>query len=157
MKYAAAQKDVLAHLVKHPADVINVITTDDHVALSIDGAVGYVFPSDLNWIDLERIEKTVSLRALSLPLMSAENKLEPTEHLKDKSGMLAREFKKQYRADAFTRESTYIQEKHLKHFDFPTLYQDGRSAKGIIAITETTPMEGEVLVGFVLPVKFKEE
>ena len=157
MKYAAAQKEILSQLVKHPDTVINVITTDDREALSIDGEVCYIFPSDTNWIDLERIAKTVNIRHLSLPFMYQVNKLEPTEHLKDKNGILAREFKKQWNDDKLACESTYVQEKHLKHFDFPTLYQNLETTKGIIAITEMTPMEGEVLVGFVLPVKFKED
>lgn len=154
MKYAQAQKEVLAQLIKAPSVVINCITGDARVALCPDSGHGYIFPEDVNWIDLERIEKTVNLRALRLPIMSAENKLEPTEHLREKDGILAREFKKQWHAGGF--ESVYIQEKYLKNFDFPTLYQDINSPKSIIAITETVPIEGEVLVGFVLPVKFIE-
>lgn len=157
MKYAAAQKEILTQLTKNPQAVINCLTGDSRVALCPDSAHGYIFPEDVNWIDLERIEKTVNLRALGLPIKSAGNKLEPTEHLRDRGGILAREFKKQwYDGQA---ESVYIQEKYLKHFDFPTLYQAIESTKSIIAITENLPIEGEgeVLVGFVLPMKADTE
>lgn len=155
MKYAAAQKEILTQLTKNPKAVINGITGGSQVVLCPDSAMGYVFPEDVNWIDLERIERTVNVRALGLPLMDARNKLEPTEHLRDSGGILAREFKKQ--AYGGKAESIYIQEKYLKNFDFPTFYQAVESGKGIIAITEVVPIEGEVLVGFVLPMKPKSE
>lgn len=147
MKYAQAQKDALARLVKHPSTVANCICPDDKVGIIIDGVVGYIIPWDANWIDLERVERVVNLRNLGLPLMSAENKLEPTENLVDKGDTIVREFRKAYP----TGTPVYIQEKLLKNFEFPTFYQDAERTKGIIAITEMTQLEGEVLVGFVLP------
>lgn len=148
MKYAQAQKDALALLVKHPKAVTNCICPDDKVGIIIDGVVGYVIPEDANWIDLERVERVLNLRNLVLPLMSAENKLEPTENLVDKGDTIVREFRKAYPPAA---APVYIQEKLLKNFEFPTFYQDAERTKGIIAITEMTQLEGEVLVGFVLP------
>ena len=147
MKYAQAQKDALARLVKHPRSVANCICPDDKVGIILDGVVGYIIPMDANWIDLERVERVVNLRNLGLPLMSAENKLEPTENLVDKGDTIVREFRKAYP----TGTPVYIQEKLLKNFEFPTFYQDAERTKGIIAITEMTQLEGEVLVGFVLP------
>lgn len=148
MKYAQAQKDALARLVKHPSSVANCICPDDKVGIILDGVVGYIIPMDANWIDLERVERVVNLRNLGLPLMSAENKLEPTENLVDKGDTILREFRKAYpMADA----PVYIQEKLLKNFEFPTFYQDINRPKAPVAITEMTQLEGEVLVGFVLP------
>ena len=147
MKYAQAQKDALALLVKHPKAVSNCICPDDKVGIILDGVVGYIIPMDANWIDLERVERVVNLRNLGLPLMSAENKLVPTENLVDKGDTILREFRKAYQTDT----PVYIQEKLLKNFEFPTFYQDAERTKGIIAITEMTQLEGEVLVGFVLP------
>lgn len=147
MKYAQAQKDALARLVKHPSTVANCICPDDKVGIIIDGVVGYLIPEDANWIDLERIERVVNLRNLGLPLMSAENKLEPTENLVDKGDTIVREFRKAYP----TGTPVYIQEKLLKNFEFPTFYQDINKPKCPVAITEMTELEGEVLVGFVLP------
>ena len=148
MKYAQAQKDALALLVKHPKAVSNCICSVGKVGIIIDGVVGYVIPEDANWIDLERVERVVNLRNLGLPLMSAENKLEPTENLVDKGDTIVREFRKAYPPAA---APVYIQEKLLKNFEFPTFYQDANRHKGIVAITEMTQLEGEVLVGFVLP------
>lgn len=147
MKYAQAQKDALARLVKHPRSVTNCICPDDKVGIILDGVVGYIIPMEANWIDLERVERVVNLRNLGLPLMSAENKLEPTENLVDKGDTIVREFRKAYP----TGTPVYIQEKLLKNFEFPTFYQDAERTKGIIAITEMTQLEGEVLVGFVIP------
>ena len=147
MKYAQAQKDALARLVKHPSTVANCICPDDKVGIIIDGVVGYIIPMDANWIDLERVERVVNLRNLGLPLMSAENKLEPTENLVDKGDTIVREFRKAYP----TGTPVYIQEKLLKNFEFPTFYQDINRPKSPVAITEMTELEGEVLVGFVLP------
>lgn len=155
MKYAQAQKEVLTQLFKNPKEVINVITPDYRVALAPNSGMGYVFPDDVNWIDLERIEKTVSLTALHLPLRTQENRLEPTKHLRDCSGDIVREYKKAWLDGQAA--SCYIAEKCLKNFDFVTLYQDITNPKGIIAITENLPVEGEVLVGFVMPFKIKEE
>ena len=147
MKYAQAQKDALARLVKHPRSVTNCICPDDKVGIILDGVVGYIIPMDANWIDLERVERVVNLRNLGLPLMSAENKLEPTENLVDKGDTIVREFRKAYP----TGTPVYIQEKLLKNFEFPTFYQDINKPKGPVAITEMTELEGEVLGGFVLP------
>ena len=147
MKYAQAQKDALARLVKHPRSVANCICPDDKVGIIIDGVVGYIIPMDANWIDLERVERVVNLRNLGLPLMSAENKLEPTENLVDKGDTIVREFRKAYP----TGTPVYIQEKLLKNFEYPTFYQDINKPKCPVAITEMTELEGEVLVGFVLP------
>ena len=147
MKYAQAQKDALALLVKHPKAVTNCICPDDKVGIIIDGVVGYVIPGDANWLDLERVERVVNLRNLGLPLMSAENKLEPTENLVDKGDTIVREFRKAYQ----TGTPVYIQEKLLKNFEFPTFYQDINRPKSPVAITEMPELEGEVLVGFVLP------
>lgn len=147
MKYAQAQKDALARLVKHPRSVTNCICPDDKVGIILDGVVGYIIPMDANWIDLERVERVVNLRNLGLPLMSAENKLEPTENLVDKGDTIVREFRKAYP----TGTPVYIQEKLLKNFEFPTFYQDINKPKCPVAITEMTELEGEVLVGFVLP------
>ena len=148
MKYAQAQKDALTLLVKHPKAVTNCICPDDKVGIIIDGVVGYVIPEDANWLDLERVERVVNLRNLGLPLMSAENKLEPTENLVDKGDTIVREFRKAYPPAA---APVYIQEKLLKNFEFPTFYQDINKPKCPVAITEMTQLEGEVLVGFVLP------
>lgn len=147
MKYAQAQKDALARLVKHPRSVANCICPDDKVGIILDGVVGYIIPMDANWIDLERVERVVNLRNLGLPLMSAENKLEPTENLVDKGDTIVREFRKAYP----TGTPVYIQEKLLKNFEFPTFYQDINKPKCPVAITEMNELEGEVLVGFVLP------
>ena len=148
MKYAQAQKDALARLVKHPNGVANCICPDDKVGIIIDGVVGYIIPEDANWIDLERVERVVNLRNLGLPIMSADNKLEPTENLVGKGDTIVREFRKAISA-GYT--PVYIQEKLLKNFEFPTFYQDINRPKSLVAITEMTELEGEVLVGFVLP------
>ena len=154
MKYAQAQKDALALLVKHPKAVSNCICPDDKVGIIIDGVVGYVVPEDANWLDLERVERVVNLRNLGLPLMSAENKLEPTENLVDKGDTIVREFRKAYPPAA---APVYIQEKLLKNFEFPTFYQDINKPKCPVAITEMTELEGEVLVGFVLPLNINRD
>lgn len=148
MNYSKVQKDALARLVKTPDGVTHCICGDGYVGIVIDGVVGYVVPEDTNWIDLERIEKVMNLRSLGLPLMSQDNKLEPTENLVDKGDTIMREFRKQWPE---SDNVVYIQEKLLKNFDLPTYYQDINRPKGIIAITERTQLEGEVLVGFVLP------
>lgn len=148
MKYAQAQKDALARLVKHPNGVANCICPDDKVGIIIDDVVGYIIPEDANWIDLERVERVVNLRNLGLPIMSADNKLEPTENLVDKGDTIVREFRKAY---PMADKPVYIQEKLLKNFEFPTFYQDINRPKAPVAITEMTQLEGEVLVGFVLP------
>lgn len=153
MKYAQAQKDALARLVKHPCSVVNCICPDDKVGIILDGVVGYIIPMDANWIDLERVERVVNLRNLGLPLMSAENKLEPTENLVDKGDTIVREFRKAYP----TGTPVYIQEKQLKNFEFPTFYQDINKPKCPVAITEMTELEGEVLVGFVLPLNINRD
>lgn len=50
----------------------------------------------------------------------------------------------------------FVQEKYLKNFDMPTLYQAIDKPVGIISITETTQLEGEHLVGFVMPYRLTE-
>ena len=154
MNYSKVQKDALAQLVKHPEGVTNCICGAGYVGIVIDGVVGYVVPEDTNWIDLERIEKVMNLKSLSLPLMSQDNKLEPTENLVDKGDTIVREFRKQWPE---RDKVVYIQEKLLKNFDLPTYYQDINRPKGIIAITEMTQLDGEVLVGFVIPYKINRD
>ena len=48
MKYAQAQKDALARLVKRPRSVTNCICPDDKVGIILDGVVGYIIPMDAN-------------------------------------------------------------------------------------------------------------
>lgn len=136
MNYAKAQKDVLAKLVKNSKAVINCITGGATACLIVDGVVGYIFPEDANWLDVEKIEAT-------------------TENLIDKGGYLAREYKKE-RYDG-SAESVYIQEQFVKNFDAPTFYQALDKPRSIIAIRETTQLEGEHLVGFVMPFHLKED
>lgn len=155
MNYTKAQKDVLAQLTKNPKAVINYVTPENKVILIVNGALGFVFPNDLNWIDVDRIEAICNLQSLKLPLMDTKNKLEPTENLIDNGSVLAREFKKG-RHDSEAK-SIYIQEKYLKNFDFPTFYQDISRPKSLIAITEHSELEGEILVGFVMPYIRKED
>ena len=50
----------------------------------------------------------------------------------------------------------FVQEKWLKNFDSPTLYQNVDKPRGIISITEVSQLEGEQLVGFVMPYRLKE-
>lgn len=149
MNYAKAQKDVLTSLLKNPKAVINCLAPDDRVIFIVDGTHAFVFPEDVNWIDTERIEASVSLPNMRLPVMNAENKLDPTENLIDDCGVLARQFIK--RGNSATVPSIYIQEQFLKNFELPIFYQDIDKPKGVIAITELTQLEGEVLVGFVMP------
>lgn len=149
MNYAKAQKDVLTTLLKNPKAVINCLASDDRVIFIIDGTHAFVFPADVNWIDVDRIELSCSLPNMRLPVMDAENKLEPTENLIDSGGTIARQFiKTGYTAKV---KSIYIQEQFLKNFDAPIFYQEVDKPQGLIAITEITQLEGEVLVGFVLP------
>lgn len=154
MKYSQAQKDTLAALVKAPSRVTNCITGVNKVGVILDGLVGYVIPDDLNWIDLERVERVVNIRALGLPLTEAENKLEPTENLVDRGDALVREFRKNRRIYG---SPVYIQEKLLKNFELPTFYQDITKPEGPVVITETTQLEGEIVVGFVMPYRLNRE
>lgn len=149
MNYAKAQKDVLTSLLKNPKTVINCYPPDDRVIFIVDGTHAFVFPEDINWIDAERIEASCSLPNMRLPVMSAENKLEPTENLIDDYGVLARQFIKMGHTAGV--KSIYIQEQFLKNFESPIFYQEIDKPKGVVAITEITQLEGEVLVGFVMP------
>lgn len=155
MNYAKAQKDVLTQLIKNSKAVINCLTPENKVILIVNGVLGFAFPEDLNWIDVDRIEAVCSLQNLHLPLMDARNKLEPTENLIDNGSVLAREFKKIWHDGG--AKSIYIQEQYLKNFDSPTFYQNLDNQKGLIAITELSELEGETLVGFVMPYKKKED
>lgn len=148
MNYAKAQKDVLTMLTKYPKSIIHCLTPDDRVVFMIEGTHGFVFPSDANWIDVDRIEASCSLTNMHLPVMCAENRLEPTENLID-CGVLARQFVKVGITAGV--KSIYIQEQCLKNFESPIFYQEIDKPKGVIAVTEITQLEGEVLVGFVMP------
>lgn len=154
MNYAKAQKDVLTQLIKNSKAVVNCTTSETKVVLIVNGVLGFVFPDDLNWIDVDRIEAVCSLQNLHLPFMDAKNKLEPTENLIDNGSVIAREFKKIWHDGG--AKSIYIQEQYLKNFDSPTFYQDINSWKGLVAITEFSELEGEILVGFVMPYQRKE-
>ena len=155
MNYAKAQKDVLAKLVKNSKAVINCITGGATACLIVDGVAGYIFPEDANWLDVEKIEATTNISALRLPLCVSDEILTPTENLIDKGGYLAREYKKErYNGSV---ESVYIQEQFVKNFDAPTFYQALDKPRSIIAIRETTQLEGERLVGFVMPFHLKED
>lgn len=154
MKYAKAQKDVLTLLTKTPKAVMHCVIPDGRVGFAVDGVLGFIFPEDANWIDCEKVEASISLSSLHLPLGSASEVLTPTENLIDRDGIIAREFHKQGAIGECKR--VFVQEKWLKNFDMPTLYQAIDKPVGIISITETTQLEGEQLVGFVMPYRFKE-
>lgn len=154
MKYAKAQKDVLTLLTKTPKAVMHCVIPGGRVGFIVDAVLGFVFPEDTNWIDCEKVEASISLSSLHLPSGSASEVLTPTENLIDRDGIIAREFKKgRYNGEY---KSVFVQEKYLKNFDMPTLYQAIDKPVGIISITETTQLEGEQLVGFVMPYRFKE-
>lgn len=154
MNYAKAQKDVLTRLTKVPDAVAHCIFPDGRVGFAVDGVLGFIFPEDANWIDCEKVEASISLSSLHLPSGSASEVLTPTENLIDRDGIIAREFHKQGAIGECKR--VFVQEKWLKNFDMPTLYQAIDKPVGIISITETTQLEGEQLVGFVMPYRFKE-
>lgn len=154
MNYAKAQKDVLTNLLRNSKSVINCLAPDDRVIFIVDGTHAFVFPEDINWIDAERIEASCSHTNMHLPVMSAENRLEPTENLIDDYGVLARQFVKVGITAGV--KSIYIQEQFLKNFESPIFYQDIDKPKGVIAVTEITQLEGEVLVGFVVPYQKKD-
>ncbi len=154
MKYAKAQKDVLTLLTKTPKAVMHCVIPDGRVGFAVDGVLGFIFPEDANWIDCEKVEASISLSSLHLPSGSASEVLTPTENLIDRDGIIAREFHKQGAIGECKR--VFVQEKWLKNFDMPTLYQAIDKPVGIISITETTQLEGEQLVGFVMPYRFKE-
>lgn len=154
MNYAKAQKDVLTRLTKVPDAVAHCIFPDGRVGFIVDAVLGFVFPEDTNWIDCDKILASVGLASLHLPSGSASEVLTPTENLIDRDGIIAREFKKgRYNGEY---KSVFVQEKYLKNFDMPTLYQAIDKPVGIISITETTQLEGEHLVGFVLPYRLTE-
>ena len=154
MKYAKAQKDVLTLLTKTPKAVMHCVIPGGRVGFAVDGVLGFIFPEDANWIDCEKVEASISLSSLHLPSGSASEVLTPTENLIDRDGIIAREFKKgRYNGEY---KSVFVQEKYLKNFDMPTLYQAIEKPVGIISITETTQLEGEHLVGFVLPYRLTE-
>ena len=154
MNYAKAQKDVLTLLTKTPKSIIHCVVPDGRVGFVIDGSLGFIFPEDTNWIDCEKVDASISLTSLHLPSGSASEVLVPTENLIDQNGVIAREFNK----TGYNHEckSVFVQEKYLKNFDAPTLYQNVDKPRGIISITETTQLEGEHLVGFVMPYHPKE-
>lgn len=154
MKYAKAQKDVLTLLTKTPKAVMHCVIPNGRVGFAVDGVLGFIFPEDANWIDCEKVEASISLSSLHLPSGSASEVLTPTENLIDRDGIIAREFHKQGAIGECKR--VFVQEKWLKNFDMPTLYQAIDKPVGIISITETTQLEGEQLVGFVMPYRFKE-
>lgn len=154
MKYAKAQKDVLTLLTKTPKAVMHCVIPNGRVGFAVDGVLGFIFPEDANWIDCEKVEASISLSSLHLPSGSASEVLTPTENLIDRDGIIAREFHKQGAIGEGKR--VFVQEKWLKNFDMPTLYQAIDKPVGIISITETTQLEGEQLVGFVMPYRFKE-
>ena len=154
MKYAKAQKDGLTLLTKTPKAVMHCVIPDGRVGFAVDGVLGFIFPEDANWIDCEKVEASISLSSLHLPSGSASEVLTPTENLIDRDGIIAREFHKQGAIGECKR--VFVQEKWLKNFDMPTLYQAIDKPVGIISITETTQLEGEQLVGFVMPYRFKE-
>ena len=154
MKYAKAQKDVLTLLTKTPKAVMHCVIPDGRVGFAVDGVLGFIFPEDANWIDCEKVEASISLSSLHLPSGSASEVLTPTENLIDRDGIIAREFHKQGAIGECKR--VFVQGKWLKNFDMPTLYQAIDKPVGIISITETTQLEGEQLVGFVMPYRFKE-
>lgn len=65
MNYKRAQKEVLNALLS--ADpVTETVVPGGSVMLTIGGVMGYVFPSDVNRIDLEKIEAHLSWTALQL-------------------------------------------------------------------------------------------
>lgn len=107
MNYAKAQKDVLAKLVKNSKAVINCITGGATACLIVDGVVGYIFPEDANWLDVEKIEATTNITALRLPLCVSDEILTPTENLIDKGGYLAREYKKKRALRRLRRERVH--------------------------------------------------
>lgn len=154
MKYAKAQKDVLTLLMKVPDAVAHCIFPDGRVGFIVDAVLGFVFPEDTNWIDCDKILASVGLASLHLPSGSASEVLLPTENLIDRDGVIAREFHKQGAIGECKR--VFVQEKWLKNFDSPTLYQNVDKPRGIISITEVSQLEGEQLVGFVMPYRFKE-
>ena len=154
MNYAKAQKDVLTLLTKTPKAVMHCVIPGGRVGFAVDGVLGFIFPEDANWIDCEKVEASISLSSLHLPSGSASEVLTPTENLIDRDGIIAREFHKQGAIGECKR--VFVQEKWLKNFDMPTLYQAIDKPVGIISITETTQLEGEQLVGFVMPYRFKE-
>lgn len=154
MNYAKAQKDVLTLLTKNPKAVMHCVIPDGRVGFAIEGTLGFIFPEDTNWIDCDRIEAAISITSLHLPRGSALEQLLPTENLIDRKGVIAREFKKA--GPNGSSKSVFVQEKYLKNFDMPTLYQTVDQPLSIISITEVTQLEGEHLVGFVMPYRTTE-
>lgn len=142
MNYKRAQKEVLAAL-------LNADPVTESVAPG-GGVMGYVFPSDVNRIDLEKIETHLAWSALHLEdAMWKANRVEITDDLLDKRGTLLRVLRR-----ISDGERVYIPEAMLKNFENPTAYQGQKL--GPVVLTEDDDLEGEHIVGFIMPYKVNE-
>lgn len=149
MNYKRAQKEVLTALLN--ADpVTETVAPGGTVLLTLGGVMGYVFPSDVNRIDLEKVDTHLAWSALHLDeaLLNA-NLVEFTDDLLDKRGTILRKLRR-----IVDGEPVYVQEAMLKNFDNPTAYQLHRLSP--VVLTEDDDIEGEHIVGFVMPYKVNE-
>lgn len=149
MNYSRAQRQIIAGLLKNSHSVIYATGTENKEVFIIGSALGYIFPRDLNWIDTGKLEVTCPFSNLKLPAMTSQNRLMPTDRLRDSDGIIAREFIKT--KETGECESVYIQEQYLKNFDEPVFYQELNNPKGTVLITEMDNIEGEIMTGFVAP------
>lgn len=149
MNYKRAQKEVLSALLN--ADpVTESVVPGGGVLLTIGGVMGYVFPDDVNRIDLEKVDTHLAWSALHFSdALYVENKVEFTDDLLDKRGTILRKLRR-----VVDGEAIYVQESMLKNFDNPTVYQLNRLSP--VVLTEDDDLEGEHIVGFVMPYKVNE-
>lgn len=155
MNVPKIQQELLKALLANPQNVnfFEFDDFDDDKRIFItDSGVGYVLNADELRIDLSGAQTMTSLEDLFEKILIPENRLLETDEYR--LGGTARKYLRQNSVN----DSVYVDQKHLKLFNTPMLYQAADGDVKIIVVAESFMKDGKPsIVGCVLPVKVTEQ
>lgn len=151
MNITKVQQEILKQLLANQENVKYHDFGDEHVFVTTNLKVGYVLPTCWLRVNLSGAQISLDLAEKVLDKVQPCNILAPTDFYRH--GGVARKY---MRADG--TDGPYVDQGLLKCFTNPSLYQDDRDTRGIIAVVE----EGFVgaaakdVVGIVMPMRVEE-
>ena len=151
MNVPKIQQELLKALLVNPQNVNFFDFEDDERIFIFDASVGYVLNADELRIDLSGAQVMTSLEDLFERILIPENRLLETDEYR--LGGTARKYLRQNNIN----DNVYVDQKHLKLFTTPMLYQaqDSDMMK-IIVVAELRDGKPST-VGCVFPVKVTEQ
>lgn len=149
MNYIKAQENIFKALIKEEHRVCRFDFDEEHTFITPDGTHGWIFPNDILWINIEKIQQFKGVEIASI--IKPENKLELTCDFTVRTPY-PKELLRKLRND---KKTVWVKDAFLALFQDPEFYQELDESISHVVVTER--VRGKVKpVGVVLPVRINK-